>query len=260
MIVQFKMWSLFHYFMMVFPFILAVILYYSAKDKPQKTKKAIGLVLSLILIAILVTRNIYIWTNKGTLNPEVIPFQVCHFANFIFLIAVLSKNKVWGAIAWCLNFPAGLVSVIFADGLADNYATMINIQAIAYIAGHMLIVTTGIYMLLIGTIQISWKSMKQMFGLVGGGYLLSVLINYWFNKVFAHTQIPANYFYTFKPEAGTPLEAMFNLGENYTFLGITFNPIYLLLLGISGGIILMAMYGIYRIQEASRPRTFNLKS
>jgi len=255
--VVFKMWTPFHYFMIVFPFILAVVLHLGTRNSSDRVKKNTVVILSILMIGILVMRNVYIWVNKGSLNPEVIPFQVCHFANFMFLIAVLSPNKVWGTIAWCLNFPAGLVSVIFADGLM-NYPTMLNIQAIAYVAGHMLIVATGMYMLLARTIRITWKSMGQMFLLVGAGYLLSVVINNWFNKLFASTKVTANYFYTFKPEVGTPLEAMYNLGEKVTVLGITFNPVYLAVLGFVGAVLLLAMYGIYRLREATA--TKNSKS
>jgi|SRR5690554_305226 len=246
MIVKFKMWSLFHYFMITFPFILAFLLYFLAKDKSEKDKRNVGIALSIIMIAILIMRNVYIWIKMGSLNPEVFPFQVCHFANFIFLLTALSKNRVWGTVAWCLNFPAGLVSVIFADGL-ENYSTMINLQAMAYIAGHMLIVTAGIYMLLVGMIKINWQSMKKMYALVSLGYFLSVPINGWFNILFAHTSKNSNYFYTFKPQGGTPLESMFNLGENYTVGGITFNPMYLLTLALVGAVVLLAMYGLYRL-------------
>jgi len=248
MIIKFEMWSPFHYFMISFSVVLSVILYYIVKNKPDKSKKDLGIILSVIMIAILVMRNVYIWVNQGALNPEVIPLQVCHFANFMFLLAVISKNKVWGTIAWCLNFPAGLVSVIFADGLL-NYPTMINIQAFAYISGHMLIVTTGLYMLFVGIININWQSMKKMFLFISVSYFLSILINSWFNNLFSHTNKTANYFYTFKPESGTPLEAFYNLGENITVLNITLNPIYLLLLGIVGFIVLMAMYGMYKLKD-----------
>lgn len=248
MIVQFKMWSVFHYFIIVFPFLLAILLYLWVRDKPERMRRKVGLILAIIMILILIIRNAYIWAVHETLNAEVIPFQVCHFANFIFLLAAITRNKVWGTMAWCLNLPAGLVSVVFADGLANNYATIINIQAMAYIVGHMLIVTAGLYMLLAEIIRINWQSMKKMFLLVSCGYFLSVVINNWFNKIFAHTSQTANYFYTFKPEAGTPLEAMFDLGQSYTLLGITFNPIYLLLLGIVGAIVFMAMYAIYMLK------------
>lgn len=251
MVIEFEMWSPFHYLMMIFPFVLAIFLYYLLRDKSMQAKKNTGLILSIISILILVTRNIYICIVHGALNPEVFPFQVCHFASFVFLLAVLSKSNVWGTIAWCLNFPAGLVSVIFADGL-ERYPTMVNIQAMAYIAGHMLIVTIGLYFLLAGIIKINWQALKKAYLYVGIGYIASVLINSWFNILFAHTGKDSNYFYSFKPEAGTPLEDMFVLGSNYTVWNITFNPVYLLLLGIVGAVVLTAMYGIYYLTVHSK--------
>lgn len=260
MTVKFKMWSPFHYFMIIFPFVLALILYFFTKDKAEKTHRRVTVVLSIVMIAVLIMRNTYIWVNKGGPNPEVFPFQICHFGNFMFLIALLARDKVWGTIAWCLNFPAGLVSVIFADGLEANYATLINPQAIAYIAGHMLIVTTGLYMLLTGLIRIDRRSLLKMYGLAGLGYVLSVLVNNWFNKHFAHTGVDANYFYSYKPEAGTPLETMFNMGTSYTIAGITFNPVYLLLVAAVAAVLFMVMYGFYKLAEPARPRKYTVKA
>src|SRR5690554_5178814 len=120
MIVKFKMWSLFHYFMITFPFILAFLLYFLAKDKSEKDKRNVGIALSIIMIAILIMRNVFIWIKMGSLNPEVLPLQVCHFANFHFLLPALSEDGVCGTVALCLHFPAGLVSGVFADGL-ENY-------------------------------------------------------------------------------------------------------------------------------------------
>lgn len=246
MAIEFDMWSPFHYFMIIFPFILALFLFYLVKDKPEQTKRNFALALSIIMIAILIMRNVYIWYDHGVFNPEVIPLQICHFASFILLMAAISKDKVWGTIFWCLNFPAGIVSVVFADGL-EKYPSMINIQAFAYISGHMLIVTAGLFLLLAGLVKINWASMKKMYVFVGISYVLSVLVNSWFNYLFSHTDVDSNYFYTFKPELGTPLEDMFNLGSTYITMGITYNPVYLVLLAIVGGFILTVMYGLYRI-------------
>ena len=260
MIVEFEMWTPFHYFMIYFPFVLTAILYYLFRSKSDQVKNNVGIALSVIMIGILIMRNVYIWVDEGALNPEVIPFQVCHFASFVFLLTALSKNKVWGTIAWCLNLPAGFVSVVFANGLVE-YPTLLNIQAIAYIAGHMLIVTTGLYMFLVGSISINWKSMKKAYLWGTAGFALSVLINNWFNRLFDHTGVPSNYFYSLTPESGTPLEAMFDLGKSYTILNITFNPVYLLMLGIVGAVLVMAMYGVYHLINLVRKdwtfRTFN---
>ncbi len=241
---QFEMWSPFHYAMIVFPFLLAVVLHYSVRNRSFAVRRNMGLTLSVVMIIILMVRNTYIWINEGALNPEIFPFQVCHFASFVYLLAVLSRDKLWGTMGWCLNFPAGLVSVVFADGLM-NYETLVHTQAITYILGHMLIVTTGLYLLTAGFVSINWQSMKRMYFWTGTGYVLSVFINNLFNYLFARTGVDSNYFYSFKPEAGTPLEAMFNLGSSYTVAGITFNPVYLLLLAVVGACVLGVMYGVF---------------
>ena len=245
---QFEMWSYFHYFMIIFPFVLAIILYFFSKEKEFSVQRKIALVLGIILVIILFIRQVYIFNTEGGLNPEVFPFQVCHFANFLMLIVAINKNyRVIGAIAWCLNFPAGLLSVIFADGL-ENYSNLFNPQALAYISGHMLIVTAGLYLLMIKMIKINKRTLFKMYKVVGLLYLLSVLVNNWFVDIFNEK---ANYFYTYTPEKGTPLEPLFNLGSNINFLGITFNPIYLMSLAAIGVIFMYIMYLIAKARYIS---------
>lgn len=148
-----------------------------------------------------------------------------------------------GAIAWCLNFPAGLVSIIFADGL-ENYSNVLNIQGVAYIAGHMLIVAMGLYLLLTKMIQIEGRTLLKSYKILVPLYFLSVIVNNWFVKIFGEE---SNYFYTYAPESGTPLEDLYNLGSNINVLGITFNPVYLISLAILGALGMYLMYPNYDI-------------
>lgn len=196
------------------------------------------------MVLILLARQIYIFNEDGW-TPEVFPFQVCHFANIVMLIVALNKNlRIIGAIAWTLNFPAGLSSVIFADGL-ENYSNVLNIQGLAYISGHMLIVTAGLYLLLIKMIKIDRKALVKAYQVLVGLYLLSVIVNNWFVDIFGEK---SNYFYTYIPEKGTPLENLFNLGSNLTVLGITFNPIYLLALGLVGAAVMYIMFLLSKLR------------
>jgi len=245
---QFEMWSAFHYFMMIFPFVLGVVLYKITEDKPFATQRKVAIVMGVILIIILAARQIYIF-NKDGLNPEVFPFQVCHFANFTLLIVAINKNhRVTGAIAWCLNFPAGLVSIIFADGL-ENYSNVLNIQGLAYIVGHMLIVTTGLYLLFTKMINIDRKTLIKAYEVVVPLYLLSVVVNNWFVNIFGEK---SNYFYTYTPEAGTPLEDLYNLGSELNILGITFNPAYLLSLALVGALGMFFMYLLSKLRYSKQ--------
>ena len=243
---QFEMWSAFHYFMMIFPFVLGFVLYKATQDKPFAVKQRVAIVLGIILVLILAARQLYIFNIDG-LGPEVFPFQVCHFANFIMLIAAVNPNhRVIAAVAWCLNFPAGLVSVIFADGL-ENYSNVLNIQGLAYITGHMLIVTTGLYLLLTKLIRIDWRALLKSYEILALLYLLSVIVNNWFVEIFGEK---SNYFYTYAPEAGTPLEDLYNLGATVTVSGITFNPVYLLSLAGVGAIVMFLMYLLAKLRYA----------
>lgn len=248
MINKFEMWSLFHYLMIIFPFVLAIGLYYLFRNKSKHTQQLVSVILSTVMVTVFIMRAIHVTNKYGGINPEVFPFQICHFANFIFLFAALSKRKIWGSIGWVLNFPAGLVSVIFADGLV-NYPTLIEVQAFAYVVGHMLIVTTGLYMLLIRQIEINHQTLKQTIGFVGVMFVSSVIINNVFNVWFKEVGVASNYFYSLTPEKGTPLEWMFNFGKNVTVLNMTFNPIYLILLAIVGLVVMLFMYGLYQLRS-----------
>jgi Integral membrane protein (intg_mem_TP0381) len=245
---SFQMWNNTHYFMMVFPFIGAIFLALLLRKQSDKKKRMVGVVLSILMIIILGARSIFMIVKHEGLNPEAIPFQVCHFANFMILAASLSKNKTVHAIVWCLNFPAGLVSVIFANGL-ENYDNILNIQGIAYIAGHMLIVLVGLYLLLVGIIEINHRAMLKMFGVIGIAFGLSVLVNNWFNHLFKQTGVMSNYFYTFKPEEGTPLENIFEMGSVWELGPISFNPVYLLLLGIVAIGLFYLMFVFYQLRS-----------
>ena len=242
---QFEMWSAFHYFMIIFPFVLAVVLHKVTQNKPFTVKRHVAIVMGILLIVILAVRQIYILNTDG-LGPEVFPFQVCHFANFLMLVVAVNKNfRVIGAIAWCLNLPAGLVSVIFADGLT-NYSNALDIQGLAYITGHMLIVTMGLYLLLTRMIQIDRRTLLKAYKILVPLYVLSVVVNNWFVDIFGEQ---SNYFYSYAPEAGTPLEDIYTLGSTITVSGLTFNPVYLIFLAIIGAVVMYLMYLLAKLRD-----------
>ncbi|GAB2319975.1 hypothetical protein IRB23SM22_22360 [Alkalibacterium sp. s-m-22] len=105
---QFEMWSTFHYFMMIFPFVLAVTLYIFTRDKTFAVKRRVAIAMGIILVGILAIRQIYVFSTDG-LGPEVFPFHISHFANILLLmVAINPARRVISTIAWCLAVPAGL--------------------------------------------------------------------------------------------------------------------------------------------------------
>lgn len=242
----FQMWSFFHYFFIASPFIFAIILYFVFKNKSYEEKRKIGVILSIIAIIILVLRNIEIYVKNGYVpNEELIPLQICHFANFVLLFAFLKDHKVLFALAFCLNLPAAMMSIIFANGL-ENYSTLLNFRGMAYLWGHMLIVSMTLWAVASGFVKITKKTLGKTMLLMVMLYLVGLVINNIFNALFG---FHANYFYTLKPENGTPLELFFNWGRMYVIGWFKVNPLYMILTSLLGGVIVFGFYGLYKVFE-----------
>jgi len=106
----------------------------------------------------LIARNIEIFIVDGyKFSGELLPLQICHFANFILLYAFLKRDQSFFALAFCLNLPAALLSIVYANSLT-NYETMCSIRAQAYLWGHMLIVGITFWAYLVNIIKIDRKN------------------------------------------------------------------------------------------------------
>jgi len=242
----FQMWSLFHYFFMVSPFIVAILFYFLFKNKSYEQKRRIGIILSVIAIIILVLRNIEIFIRNGYIpNEELIPLQICHFANFVLLFAFLKDNKVLFALAFCLNLPAAMMSIIFANSL-ENYSTLLTFRGMAYLWGHMLIVSITIWAVVSGFVKITAKTFGKTVVLMMLLYIVGLVSNNIINTLFGFN---ANYFYTLKPESGTPLELFFNWGTMYVIGWFKINPLYMILTSLLGGVIVTGFFGVYKVFE-----------
>jgi hypothetical protein len=146
---------------MLSPFIFAIIMYLFTKNLKAETNRKIGIILSIICIVLLLLRNIEIFIKSGyRIQPEIFPFQICHFANFILLFAFLFKNKTMYTIAFCFNLPFAFLSILFANSL-ENYQTIINFRGMAYIFGHLLIVGVGLWAYFVDLVQINLKSLSK---------------------------------------------------------------------------------------------------
>ena len=255
----FSMWSLGHYLFMLSPFILIVLLTYFTKNNTMDKNRTIGIGLSVFAIVVLLLRNIEIWVSRDfAFNIELIPLQICHFANFVLLIAFITKKQIWFNFALTLNVPAAFVSILFANSLT-NYPTIVSLRGFAYIVGHALLVFIPIWAYRVGFIQLNIKTLLKTFKIVALLYVLSIFIN---NLMYALSGYYANYFYTLKPESGTPLELFFNWGQEVVvFESFKFNPLYLILTGLFGLLVMILVYtGFYIHQHNIRLTTFIKKA
>lgn len=240
----FKMWSLFHIIFMLSPFIFAAAMFYFTRKYSYEKNRKIGLILSIICIVILLLRNFEIFFRDMKISPEIIPLQICHFANFVLLFAFLKDNKAMFATAFCFNLPCAIMSIIFANSL-ENYSTILTFRGGAYIFGHMLIVGITIWALLVGFMKFTKKDMINGLVFVLSLFLITLPINNLFNHIMP--EFSSNYFYSLAPEGGTPLEAMYNLGKVSTVLGMEFNLVYLLLFLVLGTVVYTGIYFLAKL-------------
>lgn len=198
-----------------------------------------GVILSIIAIIILLLRNIEIFiVSNYQIDSEIISLQICHFANFVLFFAFLKDDKVWFVLAFCLNLPAALLSIIFAESLT-NYTHLFSFSAQAYIWGHMMIVGITLWAFINEFIVINFKIwVKTIFFKLM--FLVSVPVNMFISNLTGKT---ANYFYSLEPK--TPLKLLYSLGKEISFINFTINPIYLLIIIVFGIIVVMFFYVIY---------------
>lgn len=244
----FTMWSLGHYLFLITPFVGIILLYQLTKSYDQKKNRRIGLILSIVAVMILILRNIEIFVYSGyAFDVEILPLQVCHFANIVLLLAFLSKKQSLFNFALLLNLPAAFVSILFANSLA-NYSTILTFRGFAYIFGHILLVVIPVWAYMLGFIKLNKKTLIETIKIVSILYLVSIMIN---NVTYLLFGQYANYFYTLKPENGTPLEMFYDLGQTVVLSnGFKFNILYLILTGLFGLVIMIVLYtGFYLHQK-----------
>ncbi|MFP4287303.1 MAG: hypothetical protein ACLFRI_06340 [Candidatus Izemoplasmataceae bacterium] len=236
---QYEVWSIGHYLFMVLPFLLWGLFYFITKDKPYEYKRSLGIKVSILAVILLLLRNIeYLFVRNFSFDFEMVPLQICHFANFVLLYAFYKNDKTFFAFAWLFNLPAAFLSIVFSNGL-ENYDTILNFRGLAYILGHALIVALTLYAYSGHFIELNKKVLIKLIKLLIPLYLGAHIINIAFFTLFNQ---PSNYFYTMRPEAGTPLELFHDMGTNYTLLGAPFNPLYLVLTGLFGGVVILSIF------------------
>jgi hypothetical protein len=235
------MWSFGHILFMLAPFVFTLILHKSTRGMTQEKKRQVGIYLSIVAILILVARNLEIWIkNDFSFDHEILPLQVCHFANFVLLWAFWKKSDVAFSLAFTLNLLAAFLSIVFADGL-ENYTSILNARGFAYIFGHIIIVVITLWAFLNDFIFISLKSYIQSLIAVELMIVLSIFIN---NGMYALYGKYSNYFYTEHPESGTPLEWGFHLGKEYVYGSFKINYIYILMLMIVFPMVTFVLYNV----------------
>lgn len=236
----FKMWSPFHFLYIISPFVLTIVLYYALKNKSEKTKKIVGIVIGSLSLLILVIRNVNIYLTGG-FHPEIIPLQVCHFGNIAVFFSLVFNVKAATAMALCFNLLPAFSSLVVADALL-GYQSIFQVRAQAYIWGHLFIIIGALYPLIVGMYKFNLKNVLHSMYTVTGLLAISIIANTFFNDFLS---LRANYFYIYDSR-GVPFDLFYNITKPVTIgAWFTFNPIYVVSLIIMGLALYFLIYWSY---------------
>ena len=242
---KFEMFSTFHYIFMVSPFVLTAILHYSVKHLSYEKKRMIGIALSIIAVGVLIMRNIDLFHVKHPgYVTELVPLQICHFANIVLLYAFIKDDKSMFGLAFTLNLVAAYMSIIFADSL-EGYASILSPRGMAYIIGHVMIVWITLWAFFNDFVVLNTKVYIKTLKLIAIMYILSLFINNIFGITYGFY---SNYFYSLKPEPGTPLEIFFDLGTEWNINGFKINLVYVIGTGLFGAFVTYIVYLLSKLR------------
>ena len=223
-IMSFEMWSIWHILYMISPIILFVIVYFSIKNKTDKTKYIVGVMLGILSITILVVRNIDIYIRSGW-DAEIIPLQVCHIGSLIAGLALISKKKWLIIAAFCFNMIPAFLAMLFADALV-NYDTLLKIRPQTYIWGHIFIIICALYGVLVYLPKLTKKDLIHSIGFVLVMAVIAIVCNSAFRESF---NWEPNYFYLYD-YSGTPLKFLYKVVPTNNYGWFTINWFYVVTL------------------------------
>ena len=246
----FKLWSVVHFLYLLSPFIIFTGIYFLIKNRSERVKYIVGVVLGSLSILILLVRNIDIFIRQGW-EVEVIPLQVCHIGSLVAGIALITRKRWLIITSFCFNMIPAFLAMVFADSLA-NYDTLLKIRAQAYVWGHILIVVCALYGILVLLPRLSKRDLAYALTFVGGMATTAVICNSAFRALLDWTP---NYFYLYDYK-GTPLKFLYKVFPTSSYGWFSINWFYVLtLLAVFVAVFIGLFYLAKFITEKMRKRS-----
>ena len=222
----FKLWSIMHFLYMASPILIFVGIYFLVKNKSDKVKNVVGIILGALSVFILVIRNVDIFSRQGW-DLEVIPLQVCHIGSLVAGLALITKKKWLIVTSFCFNMIPAFLAMVFADSLA-NYETLLRIRPQTYIWGHILIVVCALYGILIHKPKFEKIDLVHALSFISILAIVAIVCNSAFRALL---NWEPNYFYLYDYK-GTPLKFLYQVFPTSTYGWFSINWFYTLTLFI----------------------------
>lgn len=153
---KFKMFTIAQLVWIVFLISEIIVLYNVFKKKSEEDRYILILILSLSL---LVQFN-QLFSSLGELTCKRMPFQLCNIASYIYLFAVLKRNRQAYIFNATINVVGALIAIIVMDSNTNGILDKGNIH---YIVEHSNILVIPILGLLLGVIEPFKKEEYKVF-------------------------------------------------------------------------------------------------
>jgi len=253
---KFTLWSIWHFIYMPTPILAVIILYRITKRRSYDEKRRLGVALSALCVAMYILRDIEMFIESGFIvTYEIIPFAICHFANFVLLYAFVRDSKSALSFALLFNAPCAVLAIIFASTLA-GYDNVISFKGLAFLLGHLLIVALPFWAFFAGLLRMEYATLKRTFFILLALYAASFAVNNLFGLLFGTR---SNYFYSIWAEPKTPLTWWQIKSLEFTVGDFFFNPVYTLGTAVFGCIIMLLIFFSLRPLQRIFPEDFPLR-
>ena len=152
---------------------------------------------------------------------NVFPFQLCDTSPYLFLLAVLTKNKTMFAVTFALMIPGGIIAVLTPVSKYNAFGAF-SYYVFSFFATHFFVIFMPLLAIKAGFFTPRRRDFPKVitFAVCYAGLM------YTFNKL-----IGSNYLYLNYPEKETPLEIAYNyLGNPGYVLPVLFLAIVFILI------------------------------
>lgn len=110
----------------------------------RRIDRAVAVCLALLLATNYVGYAVYLWQHQFLFWEQALPFQLCDWAMFTIMIALLTGRRSWTEVSYFWGI-GGTLQAILTPNLQVNFP---DIRAISFFLGHGGIVSGVIYLLI----------------------------------------------------------------------------------------------------------------
>lgn len=199
------MFSFIHVYMLLLALILPFALAYLCKNSP-KSAYIVAFVMAFILFLSPMTRPIFLPLGRNDMNTiadwdMAIPFNLCNISAFIYIIAIITKNKILLGYMISFGMAGGIINNIQAHNTFRGFWYYTTWESYFM---HILIIVIPIFMLLTNQIKPNLKNAAINIAWIFPFFLLAgFVINPLWNTNFHFTR-PNGFTEQFLPTMQSP--------------------------------------------------------